>query len=696
MCSKQQGSKPPILRDFGSNSFTTSHFWRAFLLLFFILESSPGWSKDIESRKAPEIAAFSTALQQYDMGEFAQAAEGFRKIEQGFPLLGDIAAKLEIEALFNENRLEEALKRIKQFHLKYPLSDLAAHVLELEGDLKESQNNWLKARTCWELARKSLSKEINTQASITFKIGGISERLGELEVAYNNYLRVWSLYPTFSRAEEAEVALRRIERALPTLRPKGENWLTRGDSFYALRWNKEALEAYDVAIKWVTEAQRNSVAYKRARTLFRLRRYKHAVEAFSYLGEIEKARFWLARSLARSGKVKAALLIFEEIGQSGSKTFRDRSQFLAAILLAGEGQKSIAKRYFTKLSNKNSTFAKDALWRVAWLLFDEKEYRAALAQFERLILLQKDPIEALAPRYWAAKMKISLGRTEGAIELERLAREYPLTYYGWRAKGSGSGRAPPPTRQRSLKISSKNNLNSLQIDRARVLLELGLTKEALDEISRARKQARNLRDHISVSTLFAEANDFYRSHRTVVDSYAMVLGRGVIPDIKKMWFLGWPRPYRKMESIGSDEKAPRALVFAVMREESGYRQSVISPVGARGLMQIMPDTGHRLARHAKRINFKTDDLFDPATNLDLGRRYLASLLRVFDNRNSAAIAAYNAGPEIVKRWLRTKPKTKDDLWVERIPYGETRKYVKRVLRSKYTYEAIYRDLSPLP
>ncbi len=437
--------------------------------------SSPGWSGDIASRKALEIEAFSIALRQYDKGKFVQASQGFRKLEQDFPLLGDIAAKLEIEALINENKLEEALKRIKQFHQKYSLSLLTAHVLELEGDLKESKNSWFNARTCWELALKAMPQEKDAQASITLKIGRVSERLGELDVAYSNYLRVWSLYPTFSRADEAELALKRIERALPTLRRAGEDWLARGDSFYALRWNDEALNAYDIAIKGVTESQKNSVAYKKARTLFRLRRYKAAVEAFSYLGEIEKARFWLARSLARSGKVKAALLIFEELGQNGSKTFRDRSQFLAAILLAGEGQKSIAKGYFTKLSNKNSTFAKDALWRAAWLSFDEKQYEAALAQFKRLIRLQKDPIEALAPKYWAAKMKLLLGRTEGTIDLENLAREYPLTYYGWRAKGSGLGKAPPK-RQSSLKISSKNNLNSLQVDRARVLLQLGLTK----------------------------------------------------------------------------------------------------------------------------------------------------------------------------------------------------------------------------
>ena len=72
--------------------------------------SSPGWSGDIASRKALEIEAFSIALQQYHMRELAHAAEGFRKLEQDFPLLGDIAAKLEIEALINENKLEEALK----------------------------------------------------------------------------------------------------------------------------------------------------------------------------------------------------------------------------------------------------------------------------------------------------------------------------------------------------------------------------------------------------------------------------------------------------------------------------------------------------------------------------------------------------------------------------------------------------------
>tara|TARA_Y100000590_G_scaffold143040_2_gene164183 strand:+ start:873 stop:2855 length:1983 start_codon:yes stop_codon:yes gene_type:complete len=659
-----------------------------------MLVSSPGWCRDITSRKAPEIEAFSIALQQYNKGEFIQASEGFRKLEHDFPLLGDFAAKLEIEALISENNLEQALKRIEQFHQKYPRSLLAAHVLELEGDLKESQNSWLNARTCWEFALKAMPKEKDTQASITLKIGRASERLGELGVAYSNYLRVWSLYPTSSQAKEVEAALRRVERALPTLRRTGKDWLARGNSFYALRWNDDALNAYDIAIKEITESKKNSVVYKKARTLFRLRRYKAAVDVFSSLGEIEKARFWLARSLARSGKVKAALLIFEELGQNGSKFFRGRSQFLAAILLAGEGQKSIAKEYFTKLSNKNSTFAKDALWRAAWLSFDEKQYEAALAQFERLIRLQKDPIEALAPKYWAAKMKLLLGRTEGIVELENLASEYPLTYYGWRANGSGSGKALPK-RQSSLKISSKNNLNSLQIDRARVLLRLGLTKEALDEISKVRLRARNLRDHIGVSALFAEANDFYRSHRTIVDSYANVLGRGVVPDIENMWLLGWPRPYGKNKFIKSDEKAPLALVFAVMREESGYRPSVISPVGALGLMQIMPATGQRLARDAKRVDFKRDDLFDPSTNLKFGRRYLTNLLRTFDDRDSAAIAAYNAGPEVVKRWLRTKPKVKDDLWVERIPYGETRKYVKRVLRSKYTYEAIYRDLSPL-
>jgi len=130
------------------------------------------------------------------------------------------------------------------------------------------------------------------------------------------------------------------------------------------------------------------------------------------------------------------------------------------------------------------------------------------------------------------------------------------------------------------------------------------------------------------------------------------------------------------------------LVYAVMREESGYRPEVVSISGARGLLQIMPETGERLALGESLAGFSPDDLFDPRINIQLGSAYLEQLMLRFDGRRSAAVASYNAGPEPVSNWLAEGP-VEDDEWVEAIPYDQTREYVKRVLRSLHVYSALY-------
>ena len=87
--------------------------------------------------------------------------------------------------------------------------------------------------------------------------------------------------------------------------------------------------------------------------------------------------------------------------------------------------------------------------------------------------------------------------------------------------------------------------------------------------------------------------------------------------------------------------------------------------------------------------FSADDLFDPSTNIKLGSHYLGELSRRFDGHLSASIASYNAGPEAVARWLGPDAPREDDIWVESIPYDQTRGYVKRVMRSLHAYKVLY-------
>ncbi|MEM7436274.1 MAG: transglycosylase SLT domain-containing protein [Myxococcota bacterium] len=135
------------------------------------------------------------------------------------------------------------------------------------------------------------------------------------------------------------------------------------------------------------------------------------------------------------------------------------------------------------------------------------------------------------------------------------------------------------------------------------------------------------------------------------------------------------------------------LLLAVMRVESAYQKHIVSYAGAVGLMQIMPRTGQLIAHAVDHEDFSPADLLDPKTNLEFAAWYLTSLLRRFDGRLPLAIAAYNGGPHNVRRWMaQSPPDAPVDALLERIPFTQTHRYVRRVL---VHYEA-YRQQQELP
>ena len=155
-----------------------------------------------------------------------------------------------------------------------------------------------------------------------------------------------------------------------------------------------------------------------------------------------------------------------------------------------------------------------------------------------------------------------------------------------------------------------------------------------------------------------------------------------------------PRAYAELvENAARKWGLDPNLLFAVMRVESIYNRRIISNVGAVGLMQIMPGTGQRIAYQLGVENFDPTDLLDPQLNLDFSAWYLASLLKRFDGRLPLAIASYNGGPHNVRLWMRRAPANIPlDAFLERIPFEQTHRYVRRVL----SYYAAYRAQQDLP
>jgi soluble lytic murein transglycosylase len=125
-----------------------------------------------------------------------------------------------------------------------------------------------------------------------------------------------------------------------------------------------------------------------------------------------------------------------------------------------------------------------------------------------------------------------------------------------------------------------------------------------------------------------------------------------------------------------------------MRVESVYDPEIVSYAGAIGLLQIMPRTGRLIAHRLGLTDFRTDDLLDPATNIELAAWYLRSLLDRFEGRLPLAIAAYNGGPHNVRRWMEEHGENLPlDAFLERIPFDQTFRYVRRVLSHYVAYRA---------
>ena len=154
--------------------------------------------------------------------------------------------------------------------------------------------------------------------------------------------------------------------------------------------------------------------------------------------------------------------------------------------------------------------------------------------------------------------------------------------------------------------------------------------------------------------------------------------------------LQFPVRYQEIVERHSDSMNVNPnLVYAIIKHESNFRSNAVSPVGASGLMQLMENTAEYIAHHHGVLpDFTPNDIFDPDVNIKLGTWYIAHLLNIYDGNLVNALAAYNAGQGNVDGWLREPSNVDSDGSLINIPFGETRRYVERVLHALEMYERL--------
>lgn len=327
-----------------------------------------------------------------------------------------------------------------------------------------------------------------------------------------------------------------------------------------------------------------------------------------------------------------------------------------------------------------------AEWLSGWIaLRFLNDPARALEHFTHMHAVVNYPISVARGAYWAGRAAEALGHTQDARTWMEDAAKHSTTYYGQLARAKlgladvvQANLSPPPASN-----ALQQSFNAHPMKRAaQILAEVG-------EKGRMRPFLQHLND--------ADPSPAWRGlSATFADAHgrpdmAIRLAKASERDGAQLGLLGYPAldlPVPKKHKNGGGVEAP--LVLAVIRQESAFYTRAKSHAGARGLMQVMPATAKRVAKD-NRLPYDRDRLTGDANyNLIIGQVYLSGVIEQFEGSYPMALAAYNAGPHRVKRWLKTygdPRKGEIDIidWVELIPFTETRNYVQRVLENLSVY-----------
>jgi soluble lytic murein transglycosylase len=364
--------------------------------------------------------------------------------------------------------------------------------------------------------------------------------------------------------------------------------------------------------------------------------------------------------------------------------------------------------------------AEDALWKVSLYAYLEKQYGEAALGFWDYLRAFPDPSSASAAIYWMGRCYQKLGDSGKAHYLfkkaEMLAND---SYYGQRAREaegslqqieSGMSPAVPGLDFKKvvevcdgiqfphILLPEPDDAGLQVIERARLLVAADLHDLALSELRwGSRRYPGNERSfRYIMSRVYASKGDYYESILSLYKAFPDYDGRARASLPEEVWRILFPVLHWEAISAQAEKsKLEPTLILGLIRQESAFEERARSSSNARGLMQILPSTGRILARQAHLTHYSASRLFQPETNILLGTRHLAYLLQQF-GETELALSAYNAGESRVKRWLQEFGDSDMAEFVERIPYSETRNYVKKVLSNKGYYDLLASSAASAP
>lgn len=625
------------------------------------------------------------------------------------------------ELLAANGQDQGALARLALIPDDHPLGPRARAVeaerLRALGRTQEASDRWLR-----------IASRPDPAPGNAVALRALSERRGlGSERALPFLTRLWAHYPT---REEGRWATQILGSRYSEWAPSTELQIARAQALMGQgAWN-DVIGMTDTLAREVqpATAQGCEVAYLRARALYKRNRLSDMLAFLQGIGKWceagqgealpgHKVLYLQGMAANRLKRHEDAAGFYEAIARRHADTsYADDGLTRAGLARLEAGDQPGALTLWREALDRfpDGDTVPEAAFRLGFTLWELGEAPEASAVMARLAGLDPslDEVHVLAARYWVARWlawpDVAGTRTvdpaalsEAASQLARLASEAPHHFYGAMAWARLAELSPPiaagvvAARSEGPPDLSVWELRAAWVEDPAVkegigLMAVGLVREG---VARLGEGPEPTTEELAWSARWqSAAGDPVGAHERMHDRLRAVSAVSLGPSRDRILAVALPDLYGAEIRAAVDGLSVDPRFFhAIVREESRFRSDARSWAGAQGLAQLMPATARDVSRRSGR---PARDLSDPEQNLGLGAWYLHHLLQRFSSRPQLVMAAYNAGPGNTRGWVKERGGVPLDVFVERIPFRETRGYVKRVSSTWQAYRWVWDHQGP--
>ncbi len=656
------------------------------------------------------------------------------RVAEEYPDFGDYALFTLAGHMRSQGRPADAAELWQRLTTHYPLSLLMSRSLLLRGQALADAGSLTEAAAVYgQILRDHPGSDGAPDAALA--LGSVLAQTGDLQGAAAAFRSVRIKFPSVERDLAADRALADLAaKGIAIAKLNADELVERGRNQYRTGQFDRAASSFLAGLDLDPAHPRKAEILLRSGIA--LYNAGKRADAAATLDRLLKAKLpdcrcaealhWIGKSYSRLGRSEEAVRsLLKLVRDYPDSSVADESLYIVGNVYRDGGDMEKALIYYRRLTAEypDSSFADSALWWEGWNLYAAGDYRRARNVLGELIRRYPRSFLVNQALYWQGRAaEAADDRKAAAACYRRVLTRGPYTYYGPLAAqrldgtmpvvaasielpadpddGAGESEAeaaeddafpedgPPAWTDETIEVLSTNPSYRKTLE----LMYLGMKKEAAAELwSLLELMPGRSGAVLGLSKAFFDLGDYHSSIIVVLRHFDRMLERPSERIPNDLWLLAYPQGYwasitASARKFGLDP----FFVAAIIREESQFRAEALSPAGARGVMQVMPATGEWIARNAGISGFERSRLFEADMNISIGTWYLAHLMKKFGGNLMLVSAAYNAGPEPVLNWASKAAAAADPAaFVETIPYAETRRYVKKVMRNYTEYRRIY-------